>query len=158
MTANLLIDSREPTSVKKAFADIMLENEDLKAEVTALPTGDFLNDYFVVERKDIDDFISSFTQIGKRKTKEDYERLKQQTERLLEMKQPIKVVLIIGNDYEDVYSNVHPHSINGQIAKLVMLGLSVLMLPPSWEWEDLIYRLVRMGRKYGVAKDQTVLL
>ena len=158
MSANLYIDTKEPFIVKKKFHFMDIDYSDLKVEEKSLETGDFLNDYFVVERKDLDDFVNSFTQKQKRKTKEDYERLKTQTKRLLEMNQPIKAVLIIGNDYDKLYSNVHIHSINGQVAKLMALGLSVVWLPDTWDWTDLIYRLTRLTRKYTSHPDQERLI
>ena len=74
-----------------------------------------------------------------------------------EMPQPVKIILVHG-DYQNRYSATHNHSINAQIAKLAMLGLQVFIVDETFEWQDFIYRLVRMGRKYGTAKDQSVLL
>lgn len=152
----LYVDSREPYHIKEKFKSMALDYEDLEVEVKALETGDFLCDYFVVERKDLDDFISSFTTVKKTKQK-DYLRLREQTKRLIEMPQAVKIILIIGEDYREAYSRVNEHSINSQVAKLSAMGLNVVMLHKTVDWPDYIYRLWRMCRKYSIAKDQASL-
>lgn len=133
-----------------------LDYEDLEVEIKALETGDFLCDYFVVERKDLDDFISSFTTVKKTKSK-DYLRLREQTKRLIEMPQPIKVLLIIGEDFNKAYSRVNEHAFNAQVAKLSAKGITVVERHARNDWPDYIYRLWRMCRKYSIAKDQASL-
>lgn len=152
----LYVDSREPGYVKAKFQSMALDYDDFEVEIAALETGDFLCDYFVVERKDLDDFISSFTTVKKTKSKQ-YLRLREQTKRLIEMPQKVKILLIVGEDYREAYSRVHEHSINAQIAKLSAQGLNVVMLHKKADWPDYIYRLWRMCRKYSVAKDQSSL-
>ena len=151
---NLLVDSREPYWIKQKFKDMSETYDDLNVKITALKTGDYCNNYFICERKELDDFISSFT-ARKRK---DYERLKQQTGRMLNAPQPIKIFLIIGEDFSKAYSQVNEHSFNGQLAKLTALGFNVVMMSKNNDFIDYIYRLVRLSRKYTVPFDQSRLI
>lgn len=152
----LYVDSREPGYVKAKFQSMALDYDDLEVEIAALETGDFLCDYFVVERKDLDDFISSFTTVKKTKSK-DYLRLREQTKRLIEMPQKVKILLIVGENFEEAYSRVNEHAFNAQVAKLSAQGITVVERYSKNDWPDYIYRLWRMCRKYSVAKDQSSL-
>jgi len=134
----LIVDSREPAHIKKAFINLGEKHKDLNVEVKALKTGDFLNKYFILERKELEDFIGSFIS----------GRLDEQVNRMLETPQPLKILLIVGADLDKAYSELHPHSFNGKLAKYTSLGLTVIMLPSKHKWKDFIYRLHRMSYKY----------
>jgi ERCC4-type nuclease len=152
----LYVDSREPYHIKEKFKSMALDYDDLEVEIKALETGDFLCDYFVVERKDLDDFISSFTTVKKTKSKQ-YLRLREQTKRLIEMPQKVKILLIVGENFEEAYSRVNEHAFNAQVAKLSAQGINVVERYSGNDWPDYIYRLWRMCRKYSIAKDQSSL-
>lgn len=155
----LIVDSREPYWVKEKFKDLSNEVNDLTVEITSLPAGDFKTNKFIIERKTLDDFISSFTSKTERKDGSEYERLPEQLDKLKhEDKALMKMFLIIGENYSDAFSEVNPHSINGVLAKLTALGFNVVMMSNSNDWIDYIYRLCRMYDKYTMPSDQRVLI
>lgn len=144
---HLIVDSREPYWVREKFKTMADAYNDLTVSVESLKTGDFLSEYFVIERKTVDDFISSFTQPKKRVDGSVYHRLSEQTNRMLLMDQPLKVFLVVG-DLGMARSRVNAHSFNGQLAKLSALGFSVIFLGKCDDWFDYVYRLGRMCEKY----------
>jgi ERCC4-type nuclease len=152
----LYVDTREPGWVKKHFQDMAHEHDDLTVEIKKLDTGDFQTDYFIIERKELNDFISSFTSRPEHVDGSVYERLPEQTGKMLKSDEPIKMFLILGEDFNEAYSSVNEHSFNGQLAKLSSLGFNVVMMSKNNDWPDYIYRLCRMCEKYNMPKDQVV--
>ena len=152
----MICDSREPELVKWKFKESLPETyPDLNVEVEALSVGDFETKYMIVERKELNDFVSSFTTKKNRKDGTTYERLESQLERLRGHPAPVKVLLIHG-DMEAVHSNIHPHSILGFIASLSVKysWLRVLPLISGVDWSYLVYRLgVKAEKYYGGAID-----
>ena len=144
---HLIVDSREPYWIREKFKTMGEAYNDLTVTVESLRTGDYITDYFVIERKTVDDFISSFTQPKTRKDGTRYHRLHEQCKRMLNMDQPLKIFLVIG-DLSSSRSLVSEHSFNGQLAKLSALGFSVIFLKKTDNWFDYIYRLCRMCEKY----------
>ncbi len=151
----MICDSREPSLVKWKFKESLPRNhEDLNVIVKALGVGDFETEYLIVERKELNDFISSFTARKTRKDGTQYERLESQLERLKEHPAPVKVLLIHG-DMKSVHSQIHPHSIIGYIASLTVKypWLKVLPLVNGCDWSYLVYRLGVKAEKYYKERD-----
>ena len=145
-----MCDSREPELVKWKFKESLpATHPDLTVEVEALSVGDFQTEYMILERKELNDFISSFTQRKSRKDGTCYERLESQLKRLKEHPAPRKVLLIHG-DMDTIYSGIHPNSVLGFIASLVMKydWLTVLPLISGCDWSYLVYRLGVKAEKY----------
>lgn len=143
----LYVDSREPGYVKAKFQSMALDYDDLEVEIAALETGDFLWEYGIIERKGIEDLISAMTTNKERKDGSVYNRLTEQLTRLKELEVPIKILLIHG-DLKDVHSNIHPHSVLGQIASIQAQGVSVLWIPDRIDYPYLIYRILAKSIKY----------
>jgi ERCC4-type nuclease len=131
-----------------------LDYPDLEVTLKALSVGDFETEYMIVERKELNDFISSFTTKKERKDGTTYERLDSQLERLKEHPAPVKVLLIHG-DMEDIHSRIHPHSVIGFIASLTVKypWLCVLPLVSGLDWSYLVYRLGVKAEKYYKERD-----
>lgn len=152
---NMICDSREPELVKWKFKESLPETHpDLTVEVEALPCGDFETDYMICERKELNDFVSSFTTRKSRKDGTQYERLESQLKRLEEHPAPVKVLLIHG-DMDTIYSGIHPHSVVGFIASLTVKypWLCVLPLVSGLDWSYLVYRLGVKAEKYYKERD-----
>ena len=137
------VDTRESAETKRKFEALGELHKDLDVSFKALNPGDFEWEHGIVEHKELDDLVSSFINQS-----EEYHRLESQIERLKLVDKSIVQFLIVGENYKDIYSNVHPHAVNGQIAKLTCLGFDVVMMDSYNPWEDYIYRLVRMSAKY----------
>ena len=152
----MAIDSREPYEIYEEFKTLSETVDDLKVIRKKLDTGDYLTEHFIIERKTLDDLISSMFP----KKDSEYERLDSQLDRLVQMKQPIKILLITGSNFEDAYSGINEHSFNGKLAKIPFKweGVQVQIISESNDWIDYVYRLCRMANKYGAeSQHQTCL-
>lgn len=145
------IDSRESMETIEQFRQ--KAPKDAKLQVAALTTFDIATELVGVELKNVDDFISSVINISERKTRDDYQRMKEQFERMCDDLKPVKILLIHGT-YEEAHSKLHEHSFNGMIASYTMKGL--LSKPPvlvhtisnDHDWIDYTIRLVNKAHKY----------
>lgn len=147
----LIIDSREPPSALKMFAEIQKKHPELEIEVKALPVGDYSSKYMVIERKELDDLISSFTKRVVRKDGTTYNRFESQLKRLVDVDKPTKTVFIHGS-MKDKYSKVHPNAVRGVVAKFIANDISVIWEEACGDWADQIYRIYIKDEKYQSAE------
>jgi ERCC4-type nuclease len=110
------IDAREDKRNIKAVSK-QLENNNIKWNQKQLLTGDYLSDDVVIELKfSLDDFASSIMD----------GRLIRQSDRLMEMKQPIKVIIIPDTNFSKMYSKINKNSIIGMRSSLISKGITLL--------------------------------
>jgi ERCC4-type nuclease len=147
MENTLYVDTREPKHIQAKFQSMAEDYPNLKVQIKKLDTGDFQWKYGIIERKSIDDFISSMTTKRERKDKTQYQRLEEQLNRLKELDLPIKIILIHGK-LEDCHSQIHHHSVLGQIASIQAQGINVMWITENMDWPYLIYRLIIKSIKY----------
>jgi len=148
MEHTLYVDTREPKHIQSKFLSMAEDYQDLEVQIKKLDTGDFQWEYGIIERKSIDDFISSMTIKRERKDKTQYQRLEEQLIRLKELDLPIKVIMIHGN-LKECYSQIHPHSVLGQIASIQAQGINVMWINEDVDWPYFIYRLIVKSKKYS---------
>ena len=148
----LIIDSREPETIQYEFMNKAKDDPELFVLVRACETGDYVNPSMVLERKTMDDFVSSMTGKSIRKDGSVYERLESQIERILAHPASVKVLLIIG-DIKSAFSRIHPNSVRGMIAKIISLGITVLWVMDGEDWVDLVIRLHKKVLKYCKERD-----
>lgn len=147
----IYLDSRESMKTIEEFR--VKAPKDAQLQVVALPTFDIATELVGVELKHVDDFISSVINISERKTRDDYQRMKEQFDRMCDDLRPVKMLIIHGT-YEEAHSELHEHSYNGMIASYTTQGL--LSNPPvlvhtisnDHDWVDYVIRLINKAHKY----------
>lgn len=137
---------------KEAFQNLSLGRKNVHIIYKAFTVGDFVTKDMIVESKEINDFISSFTQRITRKDGTVYRRLESQVKRLLDAPQPVKIILLHGG-WETVYSNIKQNSVLGQIASITAQGIQVIWLPKDTDWVYFTYRLAVKAEKYNNIKE-----
>ena len=146
------VDTRESMETKTAFQKLSDARKNVYIIYKAFKVGDFVTKDMIVESKEINDFISSFTERRKRKDGTVYRRLESQVERLLDAPQPVKIILLHGG-WETVYSNIKQNSVLGQIASITAQGIQVIWLPQNTDWVYFTYRLAVKAEKYNNIKE-----
>ena len=154
LTSTLLKqDSRESAMIKGKFQSMACDLKDLTVEICALKTFDYENLYMGIEFKNINDFVSSFTEVIIRKDGTRYHRLDSQVNRMLKSDKLYKILMIYG-DLEDLHSGINHNSVRGQVASIFAKGISVIWLHKGENYPDMIYRLHRKTMKYGKIKSE----
>lgn len=125
----LFIDDREPAS----FVNLVIETSTILIEMKHLETGDYVCEDVVIERKTIDDFVSSIID----------KRVFRQCERML--KSPHRYLLISGR-IKDIWSKITPHAVLGAIAFFVNNGISVVTLDDN---EEMVYMILKILENHG---------
>lgn len=114
----LIIDSREPSSVKNIITGAF-ESVGFNTKIEELKEGDFKYHNIIFERKEINDFVSSILE----------GRLKTQKRKLLKKaNEGYHIYLLIQGDYKDIdsYHNINKRSFAGAIASLNEYGIHTL--------------------------------
>lgn len=139
----LVIDSREPQSMKDGFQKYFRENihEPIEFEIKELQAGDFMIDNILIERKEINDFYSSIM---------DNRYSSQKVKLASQVSQGMHVYVFIHGDVDNMYKAISPRVYSGAVASLCEAGINVLHLPDS---ETYIYEMVyALIRKYNPSK------
>jgi ERCC4-type nuclease len=126
-----ICDTRESP---KRLRDIELycKKNDMIPIKHALTTGDYANKYCVCELKAGTDFASSIVD----------GRIRKQVGRLLELPQPVKVVLLTGR-LVNKHTRIHPNAITGFISSMAAQGISVIKVEKRQE----IYQIISLMKK-----------
>jgi ERCC4-type nuclease len=131
-----VIDTREH---KKRIKGVQLRAKKLGINTIteALTTGDYCSKYCVIELKAGSDLVQSMTS----------GRLKRQMDRLLNMPQPVKMLLITGRLLNPKYTNISVNSLIGQMCSLAVQGINIVKVQKKEEVEFIV-RLMLKGQKY----------
>jgi ERCC4-type nuclease len=127
-----ICDTRESPKRLKGI-ELYCKRNDMVPIREALVTGDYANNYCVVELKAGTDFASSIVD----------GRIRKQVDRLLQLPQPVKVVLLTGRLINPKYSRIHPNAITGFISSMAAQGISVVKVEKKQE----IYQIISLMKK-----------
>jgi ERCC4-type nuclease len=128
----LLVDDREPLK----FIELIADNCTIPIDIRRLKTADYVIDDIGIERKRIQDFVSSMISKKKRLWNQ-FDRLKK------EFKHPY---ILISGKITDLDCNVSNHAILGAIAYLATHGVTVCKVDSD---SDLAYLILKIFERYG---------
>lgn len=158
---NIYIDSRESMETITEFQTKAPKDSNL--QVVALPVFDVATELIGIELKSIDDFVGAVINIHERKTKEDYQRMESQFQRMCEDTRPVKLLLIHGS-LENAHTKLHPNSFRGMVESYRAKGAVAnppvqvnLILSKDYDWIDGVCRLISKVDKYVEHPSQTSL-
>lgn len=140
----LMIDSREPSIIKEVGKTFFEENPDITVEVAELETGDFTYDKLIIERKEINDLISSIMD----------KRLKSQKRRMIELQNNgYHCYVIIMGQYKDIdeYHKLSKKHVAGTIASLNEYGIHTINTG-RYDFEMLFEVISGLIRKFNQEK------
>jgi ERCC4-type nuclease len=132
----LILDSRENKKRIKSVEYLARKNG-INTIVGALTTGDYCSKSTVTEIKCGADLVTSMLS----------GRLMRQMERLAEMNQPLKTLLITGQLINKKYTKVKFSVIVGLMASIAARGINVIRIEKSME-ALMIIKLFEKGEKY----------
>lgn len=134
----LIIDNREPQSFID-YANAFFKDKDITVKVEEMGVGDFLYDHIIIERKEINDFVSSIHD----------SRLHNQKRKLVKMaNMGYHSYLIIMGEYKDIdkqHHNLSKTAFAGAIASLNEYGVHTIHVGQYdlLLFYEMIYGLIR---------------
>lgn len=145
-------DSRESKETINKITEKVPSDMDIK--IVKLDTFDLATELVGVELKSIEDFINAVLSIHERKTRDDYQRMEEQFERMCQDKRLIKLLLIHGS-LKTAHSQLHPNSFNGMLASYTARGMTanppvqvIYVGDDGLDWIDYIIRVINKAHKY----------